>query len=108
MSLHHYIKEILDDNTSIADKQNQIKEFKESIELAEKIFSGEFIYCQKCRDYFLAKSFFNEKEIIEENVCIYSDPINSSGDEYERKKIQYTYKYCPKGCKHLINRKEVF
>lgn len=47
-----------------------------------------------------------DTEIVTERVYIYSDPINSSGDEYEDKRVRYTYKYCPKGCKHKINREE--
>lgn len=50
--------------------------------------------------------FFTDTEDVDERVCVYSDPINSGGDEYETKKVRYTYKICPKGCKHQINREE--
>lgn len=104
--MHPSIKEILDSNRPTEKKAAEIAELKESVALAERIFSGEFIYCQKCHDYFLSKSFIRETEIVTERVCVYSDPINSGGDEYEDKQVRYTYKYCPKGCKHIINREE--
>ena len=104
--MHQIIKEILDSSSSLEKKKAEIASLKESVELVERIFSGEFAYCQKCHDYFLSKSFVVDTEIVTERVCIYSDPINSGGDEYEDKQVRYTYKYCPKGCKHQINREE--
>ena len=104
--MHIIVKEILKADITLQDKKNKIKELQESIDLANRIFSGEFTYCKKCGDYFLSKSFFTDSEVVNENVCIYSDPINSGGDEYQMKKVKYTYKYCPKGCKHLITREE--
>ena len=104
--MHHIIREILDSSSSLEKKKAEIAELRESVELVERIFSGEFAYCQKCHDYFLSKSFVVDTEIVTERVCTYSDPINSGGDEYEDKKVRYTYKYCPKGCKHKINREE--
>lgn len=104
--MHPIIKEILDKDISTEKKAAEIADLKASVELAERIFSGEFAYCQKCHDYFLSKSFIRDTEIVTERVCTYSDPINSGGDEYEDKKVRYTYKYCPKGCKHTINREE--
>ena len=106
--MHDYIKQILKNDTTSKEKQAEIELLKSSIEIADKIFSGEFAYCKKCDDYYLTRSFFTETEVIEERVCVYSDPINSSGDEYETKKVSYTYKYCPKGCKHQINRQELW
>ena len=104
--MHQIIKEILDSSSSTEKKAAEIADLKASVELAERIFSGEFAYCQKCHDYFLSESFIVDTEIVTERVCTYSDPINSGGDEYEDKKVRYTYKYCPKGCKHKINREE--
>ena len=104
--MHKIIKEILDSSSSTEKKAAEIADLKASVGIAEKIFSGEFTYCQKCHDYFLSKSFVVDTEVVTERVCTYSDPINSGGDEYEDKKVRYTYKYCPKGCKHTINREE--
>lgn len=104
MPLNEIVKNILDSNETSEEKKRKLDEIKESIEVAEKIFSGELIYCKKCGDYYLARSFFTDTEIVDEQVCVYSDPINSSGDEYENKKVRYTYKICPKGCKHRVNR----
>ena len=106
MPLHEVVKNILDSNKTPEEKKRQLNEIKAAIELAEKIFSGELTYCKKCGDYYLSSSFFTETEDVDERVCVYSDPINSGGDEYETKKVRYTYKICPKGCKHQINRQE--
>lgn len=104
--MNQIIKQILDKNISKEAKEKEIEELKNSIEIAEKIFSGELTYCDKCGDYYHSRSFFIDTEIVDERVCTYSDPINSGGDEYEIRKVKYTYKICPKGCKHQINREE--
>ena len=105
--MHKVIKEILDNNNMTNQQKNtEIQKIKESISIAEHIFSGEFTYCKTCGDYFLSKSFITETETKDEPVCIYSDPINSGGDEYKIKPVRYTYKICPKGCKHKIAREE--
>ena len=106
MPLHEIVKDILNANSTPEEKRRELNEIKTAIELAEKIFSGELTYCKKCGDYYLNRSFFTDTEVIDEQVCVYSDPINSGGDEYETKKVRYTYKICPKGCKHQINREE--
>ena len=105
--MHKIIKEILDSDYSNDKKSAMLIEIKDSIAIAEKIFAGEFYYCKKCGDYFLSKSFFKEKETIEEKICTYADPLNSSGDIYENRQVRYTYMYCPKGCKHIINREVI-
>lgn len=105
--MHYVIREILDSGTDNVRKAEEIAEIEKSIGIAKRIFSGEFTYCKSCGDYFLSRSFFQESEIVEERICTYSDPINSGGDEYKDGKVEYTYMYCPKGCKHKIRRKEI-
>lgn len=105
-SVNQIIKNILDKNISNKEKAKEIEDIKASIEVAEKIFSGEFTYCMKCGDYFLTEGFITRTEVVTERVCTYSDPINSGGDEYGNRKVRYTYLYCPKGCKHTTNREE--
>ena len=105
--MHYVIKEIMNcSSTTNKQKAEEINKIKESIDIAERIFSGEFTYCKSCGDYFLSRSFITDTEVVDELVCTYSDPINSGGDEYEKKPVRYTYKYCPKGCKHKVNREE--
>ena len=104
--MHKLILDLLN-KTERKDKLlDEINELQDSLDIAKKICSGEFGYCKKCNDYYLAKSFIHEQEIVSERVCTYSDPINSSGDEYEDKNIRYTYLICPKGHKGEINREE--
>ena len=87
------------------------------IEVENSIYMEDQIYCADCfdnigakcadcGDYYLSKSFFTEDEYKEENVCTFVDPINSGGNIYEKKEVKYTYKYCPKGHKHLILKTE--
>lgn len=104
--MHPVVKKILDSTTTNQKKLEEINDIKDSVSIAERIFSGEFTYCKNCGDYFLSGSFIETTEIVEEPVCVYSDPINSSGDIYEKKLVRYTYKYCPKGCKHKVKREE--
>lgn len=105
--MNNTIKEILTMKVKIELKKEALQSLKKDIEIAEKILSGDFIYCENCDDYFLSKSFFTEKEIKEEKICTYTDPINSSGNEYKNGKVRYTYRFCPKGHKHIVYREEV-
>lgn len=106
--MHPVIKEILDSSISNKEKVAEIEKLKASINIIEKILNGEFTYCKKCGDYYLSKCFFQDSETVKERICIYSDPINSGGDEYRDGQVKYTYMCCPKGCKHMINREEIF
>lgn len=105
--MHNVVKDILKQKVKIPTKERELQSLKEDIEIAEKILSGEFIYCENCDDYFLSKSFFTEEETKEEEICIYNDPINSSGNEYKNGKVKYIYKICPKGHKHIIYKEGV-
>lgn len=95
--MHKVIKEILMSDETHEAKRKQIDEIKESINLAERIFTGELSFCKICQDYYMSQSFYSQTTVEEENVCVFSDPINSSGDEYEMQKFKYTRCYCPKG-----------
>ena len=105
--MHSVIKNILDSNTTNQQKAEEVNKIKESINIAERIFSGELAYCRGCGDYFLSRSFFEDVEIVDELVCTYSDPINSGGSEYKKMRVRYIYECCPKGCKHKIYREEL-
>ena len=105
--MNSVIKDILKRKVNIEDKRNALNSLEKDIEIAKKILSGEMIYCENCDDYFLVRSFFQDTETKRESICIYSDPINSSGDEYADRDVLYTYLICPKGHKHLIDRKEL-
>ena len=105
--MNSVIKDILKRKINIEDKRNALNLLEKDIEIARKILSGEMIYCENCDDYFLARSFFKDTKIKKESVCIYSDPINSGGNEYADRNVLYTYLICPKGHKHLIDRKEL-
>lgn len=100
------IKEILNSHFDDKRKRELLNEYKESIALAEKVLNGEYEYCDKCKDYYLARSFFTETETVEENVCIYSSPINSGDDEYEKHSITHAYRVCPKGHRREIDRRD--
>ena len=94
------IKEIIaNQSMSVEEKQHILYEFQESINLAEKYLT-EYRYCPHCQEFYISKSFFIDTSYEEENVCTYSDPINSGGNEYERRRIKYTNLMCPKG--HVV------
>ena len=105
--MNSVIKDIIKRKVNTEDKRKALDSLERDIDIARKILSGEMIYCEDCDDYFLSRSFFQDTEKKRESVCIYVDPINSGGNEYEDKDVLYTYLICPKGHKHLINRKEM-
>ena len=92
---------IINQSLTIEQKRHLLHEFEESIELANK-YLEEYRYCPSCKDFYLKKSYIIDTEYNVENVCTYSDPINSGGDEYERRKVKYTNRLCPKG--HIVER----
>lgn len=98
---------IINQSLSTTKKRSLLYEFKESIELALK-YLEEYEYCSVCKDFYLSKSFITDVRYDTENVCTYSDPINSGGNEYERRKIKYTERICPKGhVVKVINREDL-
>ena len=101
--MNKMIKDIIERNCSKEDKDKALDSLTNDIALAKDILSGKYKYCPKCKDYYHSKSFFTEREVKTTDVCTYSDPINSSGNEYTEKDIEYTYSVCPKGHKELIH-----
>lgn len=89
------------------DKRKALASLSHDIEIAKGILDGKYKYCTECGDYYLSQSFFRTNEEKEEMVCTYSDPINSGGDEYERRKIRYFYINCPKGHQDIDHKAEV-
>ena len=61
---------------------------------------------RSARTIILQKSFFSEKETIPTKICMYEDPINSGGNDYVDGYADILYSVCPKGHKHVIDRKE--
>lgn len=102
--MNSVIKDIIKRECDTESKKKALLSLKEDIEIAEKILSGKIIYCEDCDDYYFAKSFFTIQETTNEKVCIYDDPINSGGCEYEMQNVTRLYRVCPKGHKHLINK----
>lgn len=95
---------VINNNRTIADRNEELDVLAKDIEKAKELLSGKYTYCKDCDDFYLSQSFFNKCETKEIRICIYSDPINSGGDEYADGYSDITYKICPKGHKHEINR----
>lgn len=104
--MNKVIKDIIDSNSSKEEKKKTLDVLIEQIEMARGILNGNFIYCPDCNDYYLAKSFFEEKETKPWKVCVYRDWINSGGDEYKDGFLDIKYRVCPKGHKHEVSRYE--
>ena len=102
--MNSVIKDIIKRKCDEESKKKALLSLKEDIKIAEKILEGEMTYCENCEDYYLTKSFFTIQETTNEKVCIYNDPINSGGNEYEMQDVTRLYRVCPKGHKHLINK----
>ena len=104
--MNKVIKDILNSGLAKTEKIEQLDKLSKEIQLANDILSGKFKYCPDCDDYYLAESFLKKQETEITSVCVYSDPINSGGDEYRDGYAHVTYSICPKGHKHEINREE--
>ena len=97
---------VLDTHKKIEDRRKELDNIAKDIELAKGLLDGRYSYCKDCDDFYMSKSFFEEKETREEEICTYVDPINSSGNLYKDGYVDITYLVCPKGHKHVISRKE--
>lgn len=88
------------------EKLKVLESLSQDIQTAKDIINGKYTYCEECGDYYLSKSFFTENKIEQTKICTYEDPINSGGNEYVDGYVDITYRICPKGHKHEINRTE--
>ena len=89
-----------------SEKLEALKQYEDDIQTAKDIINGKLTYCEKCKDYYLTKSFFSEKETISTKICVYEDPINSGGHDYVDGYADILYSVCPKGHKQVVDRKE--
>ena len=97
---------IIDGYSGVEIRAKKLDELSADIELAKRFLSGEYTYCKYCDEFYLSKSFFEEKETKEEKICIYEDFINSGGNQYTDGYIDIIYTVCPKGHKQEISRNE--
>ena len=88
------------------EAQESLKELEKDINFAKEVLSGKFTYCEECNDYYLADSFMKETSTKPIRICIYKDPINSGGNEYDDGYAEITYSVCPKGHKVEISYEE--
>ena len=95
------IENIIISETTDSEKLNALKQCEDDAKV-----NGKLTYCEKCKDYYLTKSFFSEKETIPTKICVYEDPINSGGNDYVDGYADVLYSVCPKGHKHVVDRKE--
>ncbi len=89
-----------------SEKLKALKEYEDDIKTAKDIINGKLTYCEECKDFYLTKSFFSEKETVPAKICVYEDPINSGGNDYVDGYVDILYSVCPKGHKHVVDRKE--
>lgn len=104
--MNKIIREILDKNVTKEVKYKALDQLYNDIQTAKEILDGKFQYCEECDDYYLAESFLTKKDSIPSKICTWRDPINSGGNEYKDGYIDITWRVCPKGHKHEINREE--
>lgn len=104
--MNDVIKKIVESKLSKDEKIHSLKKLSDDIEMANGILSGEFVYCAECDDYYLAQSFLIDTKTENTQILIYSDPINSGGNEYADGYVDITYSICPKGHRKQIARSE--
>lgn len=100
------IEDIIISRATDDEKLEALKQYEDDIKTAKDIINGKLTYCEECKDYYLTKSFFSEKESIPTEICTYRDPINSGGNDYVDGYVDIVYSVCPKGHKHVVDRKE--
>lgn len=100
------VKNILKSYNTKNAQLKALSQLEEDIEFAKGVVDGTFQYCEKCDDYYLAKSFLHDFETKKAQICIYQDPINSGGNEYVKGIVHIKYKICPKGHKIEVERTE--
>lgn len=93
------VDDILNGSHTIAEKEKLIKTLSDS--LSEEIKIG-YRYCKKCGNYYREKAWDTCSETKTENVCVYEDPINSGGNDYEERDVTRHYSICPMGHKEEI------
>lgn len=100
------IENIIISRATDDEKLEALKQYEDDIKTAKDIINGKLTYCEECKDYYLTKSFFSEKETVPTEICTYRDPINSGGNDYVDGYVDIVYSVCPKGHKHVVDRKE--
>lgn len=100
------IENIIISRTRDSEKLKALKQYEDDIKIAKDIINGKLTYCEECKDYYLTKSFFSEKETVFTKICIYEDPINSGGNDYTDGYTDILYRVCPKGHRQVVSRKE--
>lgn len=87
--------------------EDEVNQLKEEIDVAKRIISGEYIYCEKCKDYYLAESFITKQETEPVVICTYEGWNSSNENEYAEGHANIIYRICPKGHKYELDRKEI-
>lgn len=100
------IEDIIIPRARDSEKLKALKQYEDDIKTAKDIINGKLTYCEECKDYYFTKSFFSEKETVPTKICVYEDPINSGGNDYVDGYADILYSVCPKGHKHVVDRKE--
>ena len=100
------IEDIIISRARNSEKLEVLKQYEDDIKTAKDIINGKLTYCEECKDYYLTKSFFSEKETIPTKICVYEDPINSCDNDYVNGYADILYSLCTKGHKHVVDRKD--
>ena len=100
------IEKIVISKARYSEKSEVLKQYEDDVKTAKDIINGKLTYCEECKDYYLTKAFFSEIESIPTKICVYEDPINSGGNDYVDGYADITYRVCPKGHKHVVDRME--
>lgn len=58
------IEDIIISKARDSGKLEALKQYEDDIKTAKDIINGKLTYCEECKDYYLTKSFFSEKETI--------------------------------------------
>ena len=96
------IKDIIDRECSIEDKERALNNLSKDIEIAKKIINGGYGYCSECDDYYLMRTFFTEKENVVTEADISHSKFECLGGQDRAIHSEILYRVCPKGHKEIV------
>lgn len=90
-----------DGNHTIKERMQMIDELKDEFLTrcgqAKELLQQGYKWCPKCKDYYKERAWEHGSFDEVRSFCVFADPINSSGDVYERRNCTVIYEECPKG-----------
>lgn len=104
--MHKMIKTIMDMDLTCKEKNELLNLLLNDISDAKRVLNNGRKFCSACNDYYYEKSFVMEQVKTTEKFTHNSIPSFTS--KYKQteieKDVEITYRVCPKGHKHIVEK----